>query len=248
MSEEYKIKSIFNFSIEELSTLNTLLVFDTINNKNGMISSVIVNNYFNNIYIEFEIFMNVYQSYNKICLRDFVNGNYKFLLIKGSDSINNYEIEKIKKIFGEHFREDMITYIEESERQQLLKEDNEEAIQNMIDNCNNMLKYHSDEYFDIKNITNFKHIFSQMNSNFEDIKRHLEYSEDNLSEEFIENKKNREKLDKINEYFDCKTENEKYCYLSNNLSDRYRKDVFEEIQRDIQKILGEENDSKEDMV
>lgn len=64
--------------------------------------------------------------------------------------------------------------------------------------------------------------------------------------DFLEQENN--KLHKINEYFDCKTENEKYCYLANNPNERCRKDIFEEIKKDIQKILGEENDSKKDMV
>lgn len=108
---------------EKYLKLLNLLIYDKRRKMNGMISGILINNYFNGIGISYQVFFSRVYANSMLFVEDIENGNVVFLLPFGVkynaelfDKMAEDHEKRIKEFFGDKFREDMIMRISEEER------------------------------------------------------------------------------------------------------------------------------------
>lgn len=113
---------------ERYFKLLNLLIYDKRSNTYGMISGIIINNYFNVTMISYQVFVSRVYAYSSLFIEDIEKGNVVFLLpfstkykvIELEEMAKRHE-ERIKEFFGNKFREDMIIRISEEKRQEEIR-------------------------------------------------------------------------------------------------------------------------------
>lgn len=115
--------------LDKMIPLLNSYVYDTVNDKCGILSSIGIMN----LSFAYLLFYDVFISMNIRCIiaiDDFIKGKMKFVLLSfpDSESIQNNEkslktIESIKNYLGIAFREDMIMYMDYDEWRERVKKD-----------------------------------------------------------------------------------------------------------------------------
>lgn len=110
-----------------LSLLN-LLIHDKRTKMNGIISSLVLTQYYCGVCISYKAYMSKQHSDANIFVEDFEKGNVVFLLpfgvtymAKEMEEMAEIHLRQIKSFFGESFREDMVIRISEDERKEEIR-------------------------------------------------------------------------------------------------------------------------------
>lgn len=131
---------------EKYLKLLNLLIYDKRRKMNGMISGILINNYFNSIGISYQVFFSRVYANGMLFVEDIEKGNVVFLLPFGVkyntelfEKMAEDHEKRIKEFFGDKFREDMIMRISEEERQEEIRkwETYERSLDNWDNKCNN---------------------------------------------------------------------------------------------------------------
>lgn len=96
--------------------------------KYGHISSIDIMHSIGGYCVSFRVFYDTFDSNSILFLDDFKKKDIQFIIVTGLDcdteEYNKRQVEDIKTAFGDNFSEDMIIYVEESERVKKNEENN----------------------------------------------------------------------------------------------------------------------------
>ncbi len=106
--------------------------------KFGYINAIEIINSVGGYFVSLKAYFGSFDSDINLFFEDFEKGNVKFTIISCDgvpQEINDKEIEDIKFVFGDKYREDMLMYISDDERRERIREDERRTVQ-MI--CNDL--------------------------------------------------------------------------------------------------------------
>lgn len=114
---------------EKYLKLLNLLIYDKRSKLNGIISSIVINNYIAGIGVHYQVFWNRIYANTSLFIEDIEKGNVVFTLPfskheydkKMFEVMANDHEKRIKEFFGDKFRDDMIIRISEEERQEEIR-------------------------------------------------------------------------------------------------------------------------------
>lgn len=131
-------------------------IYDTKLDKFGMINSIELSSGMGGVMIMLKAYFDRIDSSRMVFFDDFTNGTIKFTIIGGGSMLtkgqeekyNQSVIDDIKSAFGEDFREDMIIYIDDDERKERKRENDEKEVQNIGGNLINLKKLSAEIFYD----------------------------------------------------------------------------------------------------
>lgn len=131
-------------------------IYDTKLDKFGMINSIELNIGIGGICMLLKAYFDRIHSSKMVFFDDFKNGIMKFTIIGGEtiltkeqeEKYNQSVIDDIKNAFGEDFREDMIMYIDDEERKERNRENDEREVQNIRGKMINLKKLSAEIFYD----------------------------------------------------------------------------------------------------
>lgn len=128
-------------------------IYNKESDKFGLISSIEI---CDRIGIMFRAYYDRFNENNIVFFNDFIKGNVQFVIITGGVSLGKEIDEKFRKetledikfSMGEDFREDMLLYIDDEERKERMRKNDEREIQSISIKNLNVKKLSADVFYD----------------------------------------------------------------------------------------------------